>query len=143
MNRRRFFVAAGVALLVAGPAGATTDVLKRSFQNMPQGVVDAALAPVTAGVSVYNNMTTIQDTPGVRVAYLVPGYFWNVMCTFGGGLLRSVTGVIELPVGVALLFTDAEMEPLFDPAEDVEGLILVDQFEDVYKVNTGIAYSGG
>jgi hypothetical protein len=135
---------AGLAAgLAAGPAGATTSVLKRSFENMPQGVFDAAASPVTAGYSVVNNMRNIDDTPGVRVAYAVPGYFWNVMCNFGGGLLRSVTGVIELPVGLALLFTDADMEPLFDPAEDNEGLIHFDQFEDVYKINTAVSYSGG
>jgi hypothetical protein len=133
---------AGVALLAAGPAAATTSVLKRSFENMPQGVIDALASPVTAGKSVYTNLTTIEDTLPVRIAYVVPGYAWNVMCNFGGGIIRTLTGVMELPVGVVLLFTDADMEPLFDPAEDNEGMIVFDQFEDVYKVNTAIAYSG-
>jgi len=136
-------LAAGVALLAAAPAGATTDVLKRSFENMPQGLLDAALSPVTAGHSVYTNMTTIEDTWPVRVAYVVPGYFWNVMCDFGGGLIRSITGVMELPIGIAFLFTDAEMEPLFDPAEDNEGLVNFDQFEDVYRVKFAIPYTTG
>jgi hypothetical protein len=133
----------GLALLVAGPAAATTDVIKRSFENMPQGIADAALSPVTAGTTIYTNMTTIQDTMPVRVAYAVPGYFWNVMCNFGGGLIRSITGVLELPAGLVLLFSDAEMEPLFDPAEDNEGLINLDQFEDVYRFKVGIDYTTG
>jgi len=138
----RTLLLASLVALLAGPAAATTSVIKRSFENMPQGVVDAVLSPVTAGTSVYNNLTTIEDTMPVRVAYAVPGYAWNVMCNFGGGIIRSLTGVLELPVGVVLLFTDADLEPLFDPAEDNEGLIVFDQFEDIYKVNTGIAYSG-
>ena len=136
-------LAAGLALLLAGSAGATTTVIKRSFENMPQGVVDAALSPFTAGQAIYNNMTTIEDTMPVRVAYAVPGYAWNVMCNFGGGVIRSITGLMELPAGLVLLFSDAEMEPLFDPAEDNEGLITFDEYEDIYRVKMGINYSGG
>lgn len=128
---------------LAGPASATTDVIQRSFENMPQGLLDSLLSPYTAGRSIYNNMTTIQDTPGVRVAYLVPGYAWNVMCNFGGGLIRSLTGVMELPTGLVLLFSDAEMEPLFDPVEDNEAVVYLDQFEDTYRVKFGVNYTAG
>jgi len=136
-------LALGVALLAAGSAGATTSVIKRSFENMPQGVVDAALSPVTAGKTIYNNMTTIQDTTAVRVAYVVPGYAWNVMCNFGGGVIRSLTGLMELPAGLVLLFSDADMEPLFDPAEDNEALLTVDDYEDIYRLKVGIDYTTG
>jgi hypothetical protein len=136
-------VVLGLALLLAAPASATTDVIKRSFENMPQGVADAALSPITAGTSIYRNMTTIEDTMPVRIAYAVPGYAWNLMSNFGGGLIRSITGVLELPVGVVLLFTDAEMEPLFDPAEDNEALITLDQVEDIYRVKMGVDYTTG
>lgn len=140
---RAALLATGVALLVAGSAGATTTVIKRSFENMPQGVVDMALSPVTAGTAIYNNMTTIEDTMAVRVAYAVPGYFWNVMCNFGGGIIRSLTGVLELPAGVVLLFSDAEMEPLFDPAEDNEALLTYDEYEDIYRFKVGVDYTTG
>jgi hypothetical protein len=136
-------LAAAVALLPALQAAATTDVLRRSFENMPQGVVDAALSPYTAGRLMYNNLTTIEDTMPVRVAYAVPGYLWTVMSTFGGGVIRSITGVLELPTGLVLLFSDAEMEPLFDPAEDNEALITYDEYEDIYRVKMGIAYAAG
>lgn len=138
-----WLAAAVLGIGLAGSASATTDVIQRSLENMPQGIVDALLSPYTSGVSVYNNMTTIQDTTAVRVAYLVPGYAWNVMCNFGGGLIRTLTGVLELPTGMVLLFSDAEMEPLFDPVEDAEAAFLYDQFEDVYRVKLGVFYTGG
>lgn len=140
---RATLLAVGVALLAASSAGATTSVIKRSFENMPQGVVDAALSPITAGAGVYNNMTTIQDTMPVRVAYAVPGYAWNVMCNFGGGVIRSITGLMELPVGLVLLFSDDDMEPLFDPAEDNEALLTLDQYEDIYRFKVGVDYTTG
>jgi len=133
----------GMALALAAPAGATTDVIRRSFENMPQGIVDVALAPYTAGATIYKNITTIQDTPGVRVAYVLPGYAWNLMSTVGGGLIRSVTGVMELPIGLVLLFTDANMEPLFDPVEDNEALFTYDEYEKIYRVKLGIEYTAG
>jgi hypothetical protein len=88
-------------------------------------------------------MTTIEDTLPVRIAYCVPGYAWNVMANAGGGLIRMLTGVLELPTGLVLLFSDAEMEPLFDPAEDNEALITWDTHEDIYRVKTGISYTAG
>jgi hypothetical protein len=135
--------AATIALAVATPALATVDVLRRSFENMPQGLLDSVLSPVTAGQSIVNNLQDIEDTPGVRAVYTVPGFVWNTMANFGGGLIRSLTGVMELPVGVVLLFTDAEMEPLFDPVEDNDSLVLYDDYEDVYRVKFGTHYSGG
>ena len=140
---RLWMLSLAVALLAALPAAATTNVLKRSFENMPQGLGDVVLSPYTAGRTIYNNLTTIEDTTPVRVAYIVPGYAWNLMSTIGGGLIRSITGVLELPVGLVLLFSKADMEPLFDPAEDEEALINYDEYEDIYRVKFGICYTTG
>ena len=145
MKRHRvgsWLPAAVVALGMAAPAGATTDVIQRSFENMPQGLVDVLLSPYTSGRAVYNNLNNVEDTTGVRVAYTVPGYAWNVMCNVGGGLIRTLTGVLELPTGLFLLFSDAEMEPLFDPVEDAEAVLVYDQFEDTYRVKVGVNYAG-
>ena len=135
--------AATIALAVAAPAQATVDVLRRSFENMPQGLLDCVLSPYTAGVRVVGNLQDIEDTPGVRAAYTVPGYVWNTLGNFGGGLIRTLTGVMELPVGLALLFTDAEMESLFDPVEDSDAIVLYDDYEDIYRVKFGVHYTGG
>ena len=136
-----WLAAAAVGLALAAPASATTDVIKRSLENMPQGAVDVLLSPFTAGKVIYTNMQTIEDSPGVKIAYPIPGYFWNLMAQGGGGLIRMLTGVMELPVGIALLFTDAEMEPLFDPVEDADALITMDDYEDIYRVKVGVDYT--
>ena len=136
-----WLAAAAVGLALAAPASATTDVIKRSLENMPQGAVDMLLSPFTAGKVIYTNLQTIDDSTAVKVAYPVPGYFWNLMAQSGGGLIRMLTGVMELPVGIALLFTDAEMEPLFDPVEDADALITMDDYEDIYRVKVGVDYT--
>jgi hypothetical protein len=58
-------------------------------------------------------------------------------------VIRSITGLMELPAGLVLLFSDADMEPLFDPAEDNEALLTFDEYEDIYRVKLGVDYTTG
>ena len=118
---------------------ATPDTLKRSIENITQFPLDFALSPVVAAQSVYNNMNDVGDSPGVRMFYPIPGFFWNSFVQGGGAMLRGITGVIEFLPGLALLFTDAELDPIFDIADDQEGL--VDFETDFFYVKFGISYT--
>jgi hypothetical protein len=129
---------AAVALL-AGPVSATPATLKRSVENLTQWPLDAAASPVTSGVSIYRNMQSVGDSTAVRIAYPVPGFAWNLMVNLGASVLRGVTGVIEFLPGIVLLFTEADMEPLFDPPAENDGLV---KFENgIYDVNFGVDYT--
>ena len=125
--------------LVASPVAATPEVLKRSIENLSQFPLDLVLSPIVAGQTVYTNMADIDDSPGVRMFYPVPGYFWTIFVQAGASILRGMTGVIELLPGMALLFTDAEYDPIFDPAAEQDGL--VDFETDFYYVKFGINYT--
>lgn len=124
---------------VAAPATATMDTLKRSVENITQCPLDIVTSPFVAGQSIYRNMQDIDDSTGVRIAYPVPGYAWNLVVQWGASVLRGVTGVIEFLPGVVLSFTDADMEPLFDPA--VENQALVDIESDIYHLKFGVDYT--
>jgi hypothetical protein len=131
--------ACALVCLVASPSGATPATFKRSIENLTQWPLDAALAPVTSGVAVYRNMETIGDSRAVRIFYPVPGYIWNVLVIWGASALRGVAGVVELGPGVALLFTDGDMTPIFDPAAKNTGLV---NFETgIYDLNFAIDYT--
>ncbi|MDP6540799.1 MAG: hypothetical protein QF410_14745 [Planctomycetota bacterium] len=125
--------------LVASPMAATPDTLKRSIENITQFPLDLALSPVVAMQTVITNMNDIEDSPGVRLAYPVPGYFWTCFVQGGAAMLRGITGVIEFLPGLALLFTDAELDPIFDPADEQDGL--VDFETDIFYVKFGINYT--
>lgn len=132
-------VGCALALGLCMPAAADTGALKRSIQNLTEFPFDIALSPITAGTAIYRNMRDVGDSPGVRIAYPVPGYFWNIMVQGGTGIIRGVTGLIELPVGIVVAISGAEFEPLFDPAENNEALLELDS--DIYNFKVGIDYT--
>ena len=67
-----------------------------SFSNIIGGPIDMGLSPITAGMVQYRNMTNVDDSPGVRVFYAVPGYVWLFALHLGASALRTTSGLIEL-----------------------------------------------
>ena len=130
---------AGCLSLAAAPAGASPQTIKRSIQNLTQAPLDIAAAPVVSAVTIYKNITTIGDTTAVRIFYPIPGFAWNTMVNMGAGVLRGVTGIMEFVPGLILIPFEADIDPLFDPAEDNAGLL---QWENgIYDVNVGVDYT--
>ena len=132
-------LAASLLALPAAQAGASPKTLKRSIQNLTQFPLDAGMAPIVSGWTIYKNMRNIGDSTGVRIFYPIPGFAWNVMVNVGSSVLRGVSGVLEFAPGIVLLPFDADLDPLFDPAEDNSGLV---QWENgIYDIKFGIDYT--
>ena len=127
-----------LALAAASPASASPETLKRSASNILFAPLDIALAPVVAGQIIYTNLREIDDSRWVRIVYPVPGYVWTLGVEFGASVLREVTGLIELLPGLALLFFDADLDPLYDPVE--RGDALVDLETKLLNVKFGVNY---
>jgi hypothetical protein len=132
-------LAAGLLALPVAPAGASPKTLKRSIENLTQWPLDVAASPVVAGWSIYRNMREIGDTTAVRIFYPIPGFAWNTMVQVGAGVLRGVTGAIELIPGIVLLPFEADLDPLFDPAIDNEGLVSWEN--GIYDVKFAVDYT--
>ena len=114
-----------VALLVGlapAPASATPDTLRRGLGNIMMGPFDMALSPIQGIYTVARNLEDIDDTPGVRFAFAIPGWGWLTMVDFGGGMIRTLTGALETIPGVILFASEADVEPLFDPVDDAGAL---------------------
>ena len=132
-------LAAGCLSLAAAPAGASPQTIKRSIQNLTQAPLDIAAAPIVSAVTIFRNIRSIGDTTAVRIAYPLPGFAWNTMVNAGAGVLRGVTGIMEFVPGLILIPFEADIDPLFDPAEDNAGLL---QWENgIYDVNVGVDYT--
>jgi hypothetical protein len=114
---------AGLLALPAAPADASPKTLKRSIENMTQGPLDVATAPVTSVWSIYNNMRSIGDSTAVRIFYPAPGFLWNTMVNAGAGVLRGVTGVMEFVPGIVLLPFETDLDPLFDPPYSAPSIV--------------------
>ena len=127
-----------LAVSVASPAAASPDTFKRAFTNILFGPMDFALAPIVASRSVYNNLRDIDDSTGVRVAYAIPGVAWNTAFVMGGAVLRVFAGLLEIGPGILLIPFDADMDPLYAPAERADALIW-EEF-DTFTLKVGINY---
>jgi hypothetical protein len=123
--RRRAALGATVLLLtgLAGPASASYETLKRSMGNILFGPLDVAFGPLVAAQNTYNNLQNVDDTMPVRIAYTVPGYVWNTGMQVSGGVIRVLTGCLELLPGLGLIFFDADLDPLFAPVEKSAALV--------------------
>jgi hypothetical protein len=139
--RRPGVLAVALLLLVslAGPASASPETLKRSVSNVLFGPLDVAFTPVVSARNVINNLQNVDDTMGVRVAYALPGYVWNMGVQIGAGTIRVLTGVIEFLPGLGLFFFDADLDPLFSPVE--RGQALVDYDTPPLNIKFGITYT--
>jgi hypothetical protein len=73
------------------------------------------------------------------VAYALPGFVWNMMVDAGAGMIRGIAGVLELGPGVVMLYSDKEMQPLFEPVE--ENSALVDLDSSLYRLKFGVDYT--
>lgn len=111
-------------LVAAAPeaAHATTATLKRSLQNLFLFPIDLALSPFTGTRTVYNQWRASDDTDAVKIAYPLPGVAWAVSVNMGASMLRGVAGALELLPGIVLIPFDADLEPLFDLAENNNAL---------------------
>jgi hypothetical protein len=125
--------------MVSSPVSASPETLKRSVENLTLWPLDLALSPVVAGKTVYQNLRDIDDSTAVRIAYPVPGFVWVTFVQAGSSVLRGVTGVFEFLPGLGLLPFEADLDPLFDPADENEAL--VDYETPVYDFRFGISYT--
>jgi hypothetical protein len=141
-STRRLCVCAAVALpllFAATAATASTETLKRSMSNILFAPLDIALSPVVAAHSIYHNLNDVGDSLGVRLAYPIPGFAWTTGLTIGAGALRELSGLLELVPGLVLLPFEADMDPLFDPAEKANSLVSIET--PPLNVKFGIDYS--
>lgn len=130
---------AALGIGAASPAAASPETLKRSASNILFAPLDIALSPVVAAHTIYHNLSNIDDSLGVRVVYVVPGFVWNTGLAIGAGAVREIAGLIELLPGIFLVPFEVDMSPLFAPGEKANAL--VDHDTPPLNIKFGIDYS--
>lgn len=130
-----------LASLVPSAASASPQTLVRGLSNIALAPLDAGLAPISSFVGIRDNLENIDDSPGVRRFYPIPAWFYAVGLQVGCSVIRAATGAIEVIPGVALVFFETDMEPLFDPVIDASALFEFDSdiLDDGYRF--GINYT--
>lgn len=138
LRLRVALAALAAPLLASAPASASPETLKRAVGNIVFGPFDVVTAPVVGSRLVYQNLQDIGDSMWVRVAYAVPGVVWNTTAHAGCGIIRTMTGIIELVPGIGLLPFEADLDPLFSPADKQDALVDVET--PVLDIKFGVQY---
>lgn len=119
-------LAASFLCLSSFQSVASTETLKRSVSNILQGPLDLVLAPMTAAKGITTKMIDSEDSNWVRAIFVAPGYIWYTGVIVGAGVLRVVTGGLELVPGILLMPFEADLDPLFDPVDRAPALVEFD-----------------
>ena len=135
-----FLLSFALFALASNPAQATTDTLKRAVGNIVQAPLDLVLSPVVAGTTMVNDLREIDDSLGVKIAYPVPAFLIKTTVHMGASVIRGVSGVLELFPGMGLLFSDNDMDPLFDLVDRVDPLVEAET--PVMDFRFGLNYTG-
>lgn len=90
------------AALTPGAALASPDTLRMATENLLEGPVDMAMAPVTAGHVIVENAGEVGLEPVGGPLYGVLGHPGMTALHVGWGLLRTISGALLLVPGVLL-----------------------------------------
>ncbi len=132
-------IALPLLALAPGAAHATTKTITRSVQNLVLFPVDFALSPYVATKALYGRWANSGDTPAVKYGYALPAVPWAIGVNMGASLLRGLAGVLEFLPGLVLIPFDADMNQLFDRAENNNALF--DSGEDRFaRARLGVDY---
>ena len=95
-------------------AEASYRTLARSVSNMLFGPLDVALSPIVAFKGEIEKIQDVDDTTGVPCGLRSPRVFFYTGVVIGAGVIRTVTGALELIPGIVLLPFKTDMDPLMD-----------------------------
>ena len=139
LRRAALLLAAAASLsLLAEPAHASPQTLRRSLGNIVFAPFDLALSPVVAARSIYNNLRSVDDSRGVRAFYVVPGFAWNTGVQGMAAVVREITGLIEFVPGLCVFFFEPDLAPLYAPVE--RGDALLDVETPPLRIKLGVDY---
>ena len=139
---RAALLALALASLAGGlPREARADAsqLCRAGSNMVLAPFDALLGPFIAGKDEYYGVTQIDDPDALKAIGVIPGYILLNGLQLGGSMLREISALMELPIGMVTLFRDGPQPPLFRSQEDAWAL-----FSDEYgkcPLHFGVSYN--
>jgi hypothetical protein len=118
------------ALACVGPASAKTDTLARGAMNLVGTPLDIALAPYTASSSFVRKYYLAGHQSPVGKVMLTPlvGTVYGIACTGITGtvaVLRFVDGLLNVPLGLAVLGSDKQPDTaIYEPVHGAGGALV-------------------
>ena len=108
-------LALGMAVPAVAPRTARADPsqLCRAGMNIALAPFDVALSPFITAKDMYYGLTEVDDEVWVQILGAPIGYVYLNGVQIGGGVLRLIAGIIEIPAGLFTLFRDGSEPALF------------------------------
>jgi hypothetical protein len=146
--RGKWFVAVTLLGVLAGSTPVLADdhveTLRRAVANALQGPIDTALSPAIAVHTVVANAQAGNYEPPAAAALALFGVPWLILMDGILGIVRTWSGGLEMPLGLAVLaaspFTDWRPAPIF-PIESTPAL--VEAPNAVLPIKFGVYYIAG
>ena len=144
---RRFGLSLGVALLVTSlastlvPARASADAVQlcRSLTAIALAPTDIILSPYISYQDLRTGLDENDDTLGVKLAYIVPGYIFLNFMQVGGAAIRVVAGALEFVPGLFSLPRETSGKAFF--ANWADGRALYDSEWGPCLIKIGSSYN--
>ena len=109
-------LALAVGLLTfATPREASADAAQfcRANMNIVLAPFDIALAPFISAKDMYYGITEVDDEILIKIFAAAPGYVYLTFVQMGGGVIRLIAGLFEIPGGLVALWTGNASGALF------------------------------
>ncbi len=127
---RCFGLSLGMALLVTSlastlvPARASADAVQlcRSITAITLAPTDIILSPYISYKDLRYGLEENDDTFGVKVDYVFPGYLFLNLMQIGGAMIRVVAGALEFLPGLFSLPRETSGKPFFQNWADSKAL---------------------
>ena len=114
-------LALGLALATTpGTASAEADASQicRSGMNLALAPFDIVLSPFISAKDIHYGLTELDDEPIIQVVSTIPGYAYLTAVQIGGGVIRIIAGLFEIPGGMVALFTGNASGALFRSGDE-------------------------
>ena len=91
---------------------------------MTQAPFDAALSPITAGISTGENLDAVSPQPALQGLYFPFGWVGTTGLNLATAVYRAAAGAAEIVVGIVLFpFPDTDVPAFFRPGKDARALV--------------------
>jgi len=109
-------IALAVGCMLSHPRStlAGAEMLTHGFKTLCAAPLEAAVSPYVAGDTLASNMESQHYSTRAKVGMAVPGFIWLWMAQIGMAGGRAIAGIVEIPLGLALLPLPFNPDPLLN-----------------------------
>lgn len=100
------------------PTLAGGETLMHGVQSLLASPLEFAVSPYVAADTLNQNMKVQEYSPQAKALATIPGFSWLWLGQLGIASARMVSGMLEVPIGLAVIPFEWQPKPLLDVATE-------------------------